>query len=87
MMHKPIAHARFVNITRFRVAYSEMFISTMAITPRNEILVECDDIVHQISCEFLYIFAIAFPYHELFPCSEQIFKRDDSVVGTRINTP
>ena len=84
MMKQTVAYARFVYIARLGVADSEMFVPAVAIGTRNEILVESNDIVHQVSCEFLHILSLPLFFYELLPRGEQIFKRDDSVI---INTP
>ena len=87
MMEQPITHARLMDIARFRITDSKMFIAAMLVLARNEIVMESDNVVHQMSREFLHIFSVAFPLYEFFPSGKQILKRDDSVIGTRINTP
>jgi len=59
---------------------------TEEIYARNEIAMKSNDVIHQVPPEFLHILSLAFAFYKLRPRGEQIFERDDSVVGTRFNT-
>ena len=40
MMHEPVAHACFVNVTRFRVAYLEVVITAVTVTTVYKVAVQ-----------------------------------------------
>jgi len=83
-MQKSVADACFVYVARFRVVYFEVLVSSVMIRTRNEISMERNDIIHQISSECLYILTLTFSLYEFFPRGKQIFKRDDILI---CNTP
>jgi hypothetical protein len=67
VMDEPIAHARFVDVARLRVGYFEMFISTMTIGARSEVVMKLKYILHQMSFKFLHIPTLPLPSHEFLP--------------------
>ena len=52
-MEEPVAHARLVDVARFRVAYLEVLVWAVTVRPVGELAVEREDIAHKGSAEFL----------------------------------
>ena len=51
-VEEPVAHARLVDVARFRVAYLEV-LWAVTVRPVGELAVEREDIAHKGSAEFL----------------------------------
>ena len=67
MMEQTVAHARFVNVPAFRVVDDETLVAAVPIRPVYQILVKCDNVVHQTGCECPYVALLSFSYDKLFP--------------------
>ena len=72
-MHESVAHARLMNIARFRVAYLEVMVSAMCICVRYKFSVQSENILHQMPPELLYVFPFPLPPYKLPPGFKQIF--------------
>lgn len=83
VVEKPIAHARFVDIARLRVIDFEVFIPSMLVGARDKIGVEFRNILYKIVLKRLHIFLLLLATGKFLPCIEQIFGRNDIVVGMR----
>src|SRR3989344_4798284 len=80
MMEKSISYTCFMNVTGFWIVYFECFVTTMSVCFIFEIIVERENIEHQISFKFLYIFSFPFIPNKLFPRLEDIFERNDKII-------
>lgn len=66
-----------MDVAGLRVGDLEMLIRRMDVHFRHKFAVKRNDVRHQISLEFLHIFARPFSSHEFFPRFEKIFERYD----------
>ncbi len=57
-----------------------MLIRRMDVCFGHKFAVKRDNVRHQISLEFLHIFARPFSAHEFFPRFEEIFERNDMII-------
>ena len=81
IMYQSVTHARLVNITAFGVGYDKMFVATMSVDVQLEVVVQLKNIVHEIRLEFEDVRSVTFPSPKFCPRSEEIFYRDDRIVG------
>src|SRR3989344_2769163 len=80
VMPEPVAHARLVDVARLGVAYPEVVVAAVAVCACREVLVETEDVCHQVPPELLHINACALPFYEFSPRVKQILDRDDILV-------
>ena len=80
VMQKPVPNARLMNIARFRIGDFEMLICRVRIFFRGKLTMERDKVRHQISLEFLHVFARSLAADKFFPRLEEIFERNDIIV-------
>ena len=80
MVHEPVAHARFMNVARLRVAYFEMVVPAVPIRARHKFVVQLQNVLHQIPSKLMYIGAFVFPLYKLPPRFKQVFCRNDILV-------
>ena len=80
-MHEPVAHARFVDVAWLRVANFEMMVAAVLINARDKVSMKRNEVIHQISAEFLHICTLAFSFYEFLPCGAQVFERNDILVS------
>jgi len=81
MMQKPITDIRLVDISRFRIGNAECLISSMAIGSVFQILMQSEDVIRQKILEILNVFLVSFSLQKFPPGSEQVFKRNDILIG------
>jgi hypothetical protein len=67
MMHEPIAHGCFVNVSGFGVADPEMMVRTVTIRADAQIAMERKDIVHEPQLELLHVYLVALAADEFLP--------------------
>ena len=80
VMQKPVPNAGFMNITRFRIGDFEMLICRVRIYFGGKLAMKRDDVRHQISLEFLHVFARSLAADKFFPRLEEIFERNDIII-------
>jgi hypothetical protein len=61
-------------VAGFWVGDDKRFIRSVAIRLCREIVMEGDDVVHQVPFKHLYIVSVPFTLHKLLPRTEQVFK-------------
>ena len=59
-MQKPVSDTRLMNIARFRIGDFEMLICRVRIYFGGKLAMKRDDVRHQVSLEFLHVFALSF---------------------------
>jgi hypothetical protein len=72
VVQKPIVHARFVNVTGFRVGDFEGVVAAVFVDFVLQIAMEGENVVHQSVLEFLHVCFLALPSQKLLPRVEQI---------------
>jgi len=80
MVHQPIAHGRLVYIARFRVGNLKGVVGAVLVRSRSKLAMQIKDVVHQAMLKFLHVALLPLASHELFPCCEEIFDGDDTVI-------
>src|SRR3990167_7168039 len=81
MMQNAISHTGFVNVSRLGIRNTECVIRTMLICSGSQIVMEIDEIFHEIAFKLLYVLALSFAYAKFLPRSKQVFQRNDIIVG------
>ncbi len=80
MVQKPVAHACFVNIARFRIIDTERFIRPVLISFIDKLLMQCPNIVGQMKRKSFDVFTAALVTKEFTPGDQQIFHGNGIVV-------
>lgn len=83
MVKKPIANARFVNIARFWIVNTKSLIRSVAICLLRQFAVQFEYVIGQMNRKLLNVFASALAFEEFAPCDEQVFHRNDIIVGMK----
>ena len=84
-MQESISNRSFVDISGLGIRDVEGVIGAVGVGFVFQIIMQRKDIIHQVKLEFLDIFLISLTFQKFFPCFENIFKRDDIIIG--MNTP
>lgn len=77
MMDEPVSHRRLMDIPGLWVGDFESVITFVLIPSGFQILVELEDVMHEVVREGLDVLFLSFSFDEFSPSSEQIFRRDD----------
>ena len=83
MVEEPVSHGCFVNMAGFGVGDTKGMIGTMHIGFGHQVTMESQNIIHQVQFKLFYIFFLCFPSFELLPGLEEIFRRNDIMIGER----
>lgn len=80
-VEETVSDTRFMNMARFGVGDTERVIGSMSVCLPDKVVVEREDIVHEMEFKFLHVLFFGLAPHEPFPGFEEIFGRDDMIVS------
>ena len=86
-MEQAVMHARLVDIARLGVGDTEVVVASVFVDFVFELLVQSKYVVHQISLKFLHILLASLAPQKFLPRFEQVFYRNDIVVGMSEQNP
>ena len=72
MMHESVTNGCFVDDAMFRIEDMESMIGTMAVSPRDQFLMERKDVVFQVPLKLLHVLPSPLPAPEFTPGGEEI---------------
>lgn len=79
-VYHPVPHARLVDIPRLRIRDAEGFVAGVVIGACGEVIVQGDNIVHQVPFKDLHITPVPFSDSELFPRKQKALEGYDRIV-------
>ena len=80
-MEQAVSYRGFVNVSRLGVGNVKCLIRRMAICFCDEVVVEGNNICHQVHLKLLDIFSFSLATGKLSPRFKEIFQRNDRIVG------
>lgn len=80
MMHQSVAHAGFVDVARFGIIDFKSLISAVPVGFIFQIMMQRQNIIHEMQRKFSHIFALLFSTQKLSPRHKQIFDGYDIIV-------
>jgi hypothetical protein len=75
-----------MDIAGFWVGYFEVFVSAVLVCFLFEVVVQLHNVLHQTVLKLLYINFLSFSTDELLPGREQVFYRNDTLIGMSENS-
>lgn len=65
----------------FGVGDAKGVVETMFVRSGHQVTMQGEDVIHEMEFKLLYVFFLGLASHEFFPSLEEIFWRNDIMVG------
>ena len=78
-MDQAVANAGFMDASRLGVADIECLIAAVAVSAGCQIIMQCDNIIHEAQLEYSYVFPIALANNKFLPGFQYITKTNNII--------